>query len=517
MPRPLLWLIVISTTARMSLAWILELGNDEVYYTTYAFHLQENYFDHPPGVALLIRLFSANLQFQNELFVRLGSIVCAAIGTILSYKIGTLIRNQRTGLYAAILYNTSIYTSIISGTFILPDSPQVIFWLGALLFMFRIIISSERNEKVPFSNWLYFGILSGCCVMCKVHGIFLWGGIGLYILFLKRNMLLDRGLYFSLIATILIISPIAYWNLENNFVTWNYHSNRVTVHQQLIDTSGFLKTFFGQLLYNNPVNVFIIAAALYNFRKKQFLDTCISRVILFTGLPIIVITTLMSLFNPVLPHWSGPGFMTLTFFAAAYLDRITEVYNKAVIPVLKASIALITTIALLGVTVIKFYPGTIGSNKISDYGKGDFTLDMWGWKDFGKQFSSFIRQQKGTGLDTLKIVSNKWFPAAHIEFYIAKPLHKDVIGVGDLVDLHHYVWLNQYRSDLQTGSNALCIVPSNYSLDAGDVYKNYFSSVHFIRRFCTTRNGKPARYFSVYLLKDFHSTDEAHRMAVSLK
>src|SRR6185312_5993600 len=114
-------------------AHVTELDNDEAYYFTYALHLQWNYFDHPPGVAILIRLSTLNLFFTGELFVRLGAIICAASGTWLSYCIGKLIRNERTGFYAAVLYNTSIYSGIIAGVFILPDSPQIVFWLAALL------------------------------------------------------------------------------------------------------------------------------------------------------------------------------------------------------------------------------------------------------------------------------------------------------------------------------------------------------------------------------------------------
>ena len=116
--RSLWYLIIASLCIRLLIAYITELGNDEVYYYTYALHLQWNYFDHPPGVALLILLSTLNLWLTNELFVRLGAILCAAAGTWLSYKTGTLIRNERTGFYAAVLYNTSIYASIIAGTFI---------------------------------------------------------------------------------------------------------------------------------------------------------------------------------------------------------------------------------------------------------------------------------------------------------------------------------------------------------------------------------------------------------------
>ena len=56
-------LILIATLIRCIIAFSIGLGNDEVYYVTYAQHLQWNYFDHPPLVALLIRLTTLNLSF----------------------------------------------------------------------------------------------------------------------------------------------------------------------------------------------------------------------------------------------------------------------------------------------------------------------------------------------------------------------------------------------------------------------------------------------------------------------
>ena len=145
-----------SSLLRMVVAGSLELGNDEVYYQTYALHLQWNYFDHPPMVALLIRLSTANLCFQHEFFIRLGPILCAAAGTWLIFIIGRRIGNTKTGWIAAILYNTSFYTSVIAGTFILPDSPQVLCWLMSMYFMIRILESNsaDKNRSVFFIYWV---------------------------------------------------------------------------------------------------------------------------------------------------------------------------------------------------------------------------------------------------------------------------------------------------------------------------------------------------------------------------
>ncbi|MGL1530677.1 glycosyltransferase family 39 protein, partial [Vibrio parahaemolyticus] len=89
----------------------LELGNDEVYYWTYAIRPDWNYFDHPPMVGLLIRFTTFNLNWVSEFSICLGSVVCAALSTWFIFKTGKLLSSERVGWYAALLYTASIYTT----------------------------------------------------------------------------------------------------------------------------------------------------------------------------------------------------------------------------------------------------------------------------------------------------------------------------------------------------------------------------------------------------------------------
>jgi hypothetical protein len=77
--KKLYWLIAVATLVRCIAAVSVDLGNDEVYYLSYAYHLQWNYFDHPPMVAVLIRITTFNLNFTSEFFVRLGPIILSAL------------------------------------------------------------------------------------------------------------------------------------------------------------------------------------------------------------------------------------------------------------------------------------------------------------------------------------------------------------------------------------------------------------------------------------------------------
>ena len=106
--KKLWWLIGISVLAKIFISFFLELGNDEVYYYTYALQPDWNHFDHPPMVGWLIRIFTFNLYWLSDLSMRLGSIVCAALTTIVIFESGSLLKNEKAGWIAALLYTLSM-------------------------------------------------------------------------------------------------------------------------------------------------------------------------------------------------------------------------------------------------------------------------------------------------------------------------------------------------------------------------------------------------------------------------
>jgi len=494
----------------MIIAAMLEFGNDEAYYFLYALDLQQNYFDHPPGVAWLIRIFTFNLLLTDEFFVRLGAIASSALATYLIYRLGTKLKNEQTGWFAAILYTSSLYTSLIAGTFIIPDSPQVVAWLASLLIM-HTIVSTSDEEGVPMRLWLLFGLLAGITILCKVHGIFLWFSLGLYVVLFARKCLLSPGIYLSAVVTAVVISPILIWNVQNDFITYRFHSNRVDVEEAWIHLDYFFQAIGGQLLYSNPVNAVLILMAAWKLKTMTYFSTASLRFVLINGVPLVAVVTFMALFNSMLPHWSGPGILVLSLLAAAFLDERLAVTPDAREPkVLRWSLFTVAGLAILTVLLVELYPGTLGKENKRRFGEDDFTLDLDGWSRFSSEFRSWLKEEEGHGRipGGLSLVAGKWFPAAHVEYYVARPLQKPVVGIGLLNDLHHYYWLNQQRPVLRRGDDALCIVPSNYPMVLET--QAHFESAELLKVFYSYRSGRMVRYFSVYRFKNFRADDEAH-------
>ncbi len=503
-----IFLIAISTILRCIIASCLELGNDEVYYRMYAQYLQWNYFDHPPMVAWLIRITTFNLFADNSLFVRIGAIISAAVTSYLLYLCGKKLNNSYTGYLAVVIYTATLYGSIIAGTFILPDSPQTVYWVGGL-YLLLCIVRTNSIDKSAKKNMLLFGIVVGIAMLCKIHSIFLWVGFLGYVCCYNRKWIMQPTLYIAGFITLLLFYPVIQWNINNHFVTYLFHGKRVAIGSSGLEFSSFFTFLAGQIFYYNPIIVFyILMATIAGLRNKISISSYQKKLLFFCSFPLLVICTVAALFNTILPHWTAPSFVTLVLLTAAYFaqKKPGNIITKMIFPKpLQYAIGLLIGIIIGGIILVNFYPGTTGKKEILFLGEGDFTLDMYGWKSIKEPIKKIIQKDILTGemKSDASIVCNKWFPAAHIDKYIAMPLHKNFMAIGDTNDIHQYAWINNNRKKLKTGDDAYCIVPSNNYEDVRILYKKYFKTILPPIIIEQKRNGIICRYFYVWRLKSY--------------
>ncbi len=503
-----IFLIIIATVVRCITAGSIELGNDEVYYRMYAQQLQWNYFDHPPMVGWLIRFTTANLVLDKELFIRLGAILSAAAATWLFYLCGKKAGNGYAGFLSAIIYNCTIYGSIIAGTFILPDSPQMVCWAGAL---YLLLCITEGSAITPLKkqNLFWFGVVCGIGMLCKIHTSFLWLGFILYIICYNRQWFKQPVVYIAALVTILFFYPVIQWNINNHFVTYLYHSNRVNVSNSGLHADSFITFEAGQLFYFNPViYILIIIATIKAFKNKLGIPLSQKRLLLFTSLPLIIVATVLSLFKDVLPHWTGPAYSGLIILTAIFFaDKKQEaLLPKPLLPTsLKIALGFIVVLIFTGVLMVNFFPGTMGKKEELKMGEGDFTLDMHGWQDIRPAVNTIIKKEEAEGRikKNAVIISNKWFTAAHLDYYVAMPLQKSLLGIADTSDIHQYAWLNTTRQKLQPGDDAYCMVTSENYFDVKETYGTRFTSIYLAGTIIQQRIGKPCRKVYVYGLQHF--------------
>jgi len=494
-------LLIVSAGVRAFLAWFTELGYDEVYYWTYAKYPDLSHFDHPPMVGWVIRFFSLDLLLQQEFFLRLGAVVIGTLNTWLIFRIGKTIRNDLTGLYAALMYTASFYASVVCGLFILPDAPQSLVWLLTLLFLLKALPDRELLKE---SRWfiLFAGVTTGLALLSKYHAVFLITGTFAFILFYNRRWFTAKETWFALVTALLLFLPVLIWNYRNDFISFAFHEGRMLPKKELgLTPEFFLLELLGEFGYNNPVNFILVIASFVAIGKgKEFIPRDYRNLILWIHLPMLIIFLAVSMFRPTLPHWTGPAYIGFLLLAAAWLEeKLRHKQKFRLIPYsMRAALLITATVLVIGTGQVKY-----GWFSITRLGITDISLDMYGWRQVGEKVPPVLAQMEKKGLmqTNSPLFTFRWFPAANFDYYVCEKTGRKVYAVGYLPRIHKYYWINQLKGDLPKGSDAWFVGFSDDYHNAEGLYVWMFDSISGPDTVNIMRGGKIARQAYVFRLK----------------
>ncbi len=478
------------------------LGNDEAYYYTYALYPALSHFDHPPMVGWVIQLFSLNLYFGSELFIRLAAVVAGTINTWLMYCIGRQLRDERTGWYAALLYTASIYGFIIVGVFILPDAPQTIFWIAATLFLLKAF-NGEIDLKAR-RNFMLASVMLGLAFLSKYTTAYLWLGMLVYILAFNRKWLRTAEFYLAHVTMAVLFLPVMLWNAQNGFVSFLFHSGRVEPVSAPFTFDYLLTEIVGETLYTNPIILVLIVLSLVSFfNKKSKPGKPEIKLLILIALPLILTFLSVSLFRRTLPHWNGAAYLTLIPLAALRLRNRTGVLFP---PVIKVSLAFLVLMVSLSTTQVLtgFIPIDRIAKKTTGENVGDYSLEVYGWRQLRKEFIPLAEKYENAGAlrANSPIVSYRWFPAANFSYYAARGTRRYVMATGDTAAIHKYAWINGLHGGFRLNTDSWYITSSRDFKPPRSIATLYYNQISLPDTITIMRMGKPVYYFYIYRMKD---------------
>jgi hypothetical protein len=267
-----------------------ELANDEAYYWMYSRNLSWGYFDHPPLIALLVKLgFSL---FKNELGVRLLPLI---LGTGTVYIVYRIIREEITSLSLLFFLMCSllIFQSHIGGFLAIPDIPVVFF--SALFFLvYRTFVYNDTLKLA-----LVLGVIGAAMLYSKYHGILV-----LFFTLLSNLSLLKRRSFWIIPITILVLLiPHLMWQYTNNFPTLEYHLVSRSSNYKFDHTFNYI---YSQLLISGP---FIGIILLYHATVYKTGSNVFEKALKFNFIGFIVFFFVSSLKGHVEPHWTAIAYI----------------------------------------------------------------------------------------------------------------------------------------------------------------------------------------------------------------
>ncbi len=289
------WLIAGFTAVRLAVAPTFGLGTDEAHYVLYAKFLDLSYFDHPPLVGWTHALFFYTFG-TNEFLARLPAILLFAVTSFLCYRFMLLVGGEKgPALLATAALNSSFLLSGL-GLMLLPESLL-------LPIVFALISAVRRLERAPnIVNYLILGLILGLAGLTKYTSIIFVPTIALYGVLKKRyDILFNARLLISVAVALVIITPVLYWNMQNDFVSFRYQIGHVA------DTHSpnfgiLVRSLIVQFgAYSPP----LFCIAFYGLYKLLTVHDDDALFAVLVGCSVLIFTLYASLFKFALPHWSA--------------------------------------------------------------------------------------------------------------------------------------------------------------------------------------------------------------------
>ena len=213
-PR-LIFLLAVLTVARLAVAALAPLSPDEAYYWVWSRALAGGYPDHPPMVALWIRLGTA-IAGDGAFGVRLLAPLATALGSVLLVRAGDdFFPGRGAGLTAAVLLNATLLLGIGAVT-MTPDTPLLLFWTALLWALGRLLVT-RRGEW-----WLVAGAAAGLAMDSKYTALLLLPAIGAWLGVTpsQKDWLRRPWPWAALALAALLFAPVLVWNADHGWVSF---------------------------------------------------------------------------------------------------------------------------------------------------------------------------------------------------------------------------------------------------------------------------------------------------------
>lgn len=224
--RASLMLLAAAAIIRLLLAAIIPLFPDEAYYWDWSRHLSAGYFDHPPGIPLLIRAGTAIGGLvdasASPFFVRLFPVLAGSVATLATTAAARQLAGDRAALTAAIIITCLplAATGLILAT---PDSPLLATTAVGLYVVVRAVQSPPGSTE-SLRWWSGAGLALGMAFASKYTSILLPVGVTIAVVSRGdlRKRLAEPGPYVACLLATLVFLPVLCWNSRHDWISFAF-------------------------------------------------------------------------------------------------------------------------------------------------------------------------------------------------------------------------------------------------------------------------------------------------------
>jgi hypothetical protein len=386
-------------------------------------YLSWSYYEHPPMVAVLIRLITT-LGGNSETTLEIGAQLVNLSILYLIFRLTWMMFHERAALLTLGVLCTMPYFSL--GTvFLHITQPFLICWVVGLMLL-------VRYHKEPHPKWLLaIGVVCGLGALSKFIMLLFYIGLFFHALIYKdaRKLLWSPWLYVAGLISLAIFSPVLLWNADRDWISFRFQFGRGMGGAAFGEHT--LHFIIGHILLFSPLWAVAGVLSLGRFRDRFRSGRNPESVVLVLSLYPLFFFTMMSLRGSIAdPHWTNLFYLGI----AVLLGQVLSVFWKAWRARLLAA-GLIVNAALIGAAVANTYD------------------PLYEWEPFEVKSLNVLREQglPETTIALLEDNRERVYSFAAFEEYLRKHLSADEIALyGDRIrHVGHATFSNRFNQFLR--------------------------------------------------------------------
>lgn len=393
----------------------LNLSPDEAHYWEWSRRLDWSYYSKGPMIAWLTAAGTA--LFGNTVFgVRFFAPVLSALGSLVLYRF-VISMYSASGTDQARVKDIALASSVLLqivplfapfGVVFTIDSPFVFFWILGLAVFWQALV--KRPEDKPVTEWLVVGAVIGLGLLTKYTMAFFIGSAFLLLLFSgKRFWLRTPYPYAALAMSLIIFSPVIYWNFQNDWVTVRHTAGQAHIAAGFMLSLRSFADFSGsQIGIVTPILFGLMCTAFW--QARAFRSDPAGRYLFWFTVPIVLFFFLKSIQGKVQPNWAMTGYVTgLVAITARYWSWSPDDAPAG----RKWRMGFLAGAVLAFAVTVAAYVAPFTHQVPVDV---DPAARMQGWRELGKEVGR-VADSMG-GADKLLIMSDSYQEASELAFYI---------------------------------------------------------------------------------------------------
>ena len=307
--------LALAVGMRLIAAALVPLAPDETYYWEWSRRLAAGYLDHPPVIALVIRLGTMVLG-ATPIGVRIGSVVAGAIASAVLVRVAGGLGGDRAMLRAASMI-ACMPLAQIGLSLATPDASLLLFWSLAL----AALVAALREQRAPRARtvaWALTGLALGAALSAKYTALLLLASVGIALLAQPplRHTLATRGPYIALAIALVVFAPNLAWNATHGWTSFAYQlAHGLAVHRGSA-LHHEMQLLGGQIALVSPL--LLAALAIPTCRALRRRDDPVRTTLAIIAAVTWLAFAVSALRSAVEPNWQAPAYFSAIVLAASY-------------------------------------------------------------------------------------------------------------------------------------------------------------------------------------------------------